>query len=443
MSQEEDEHTPSIQNEVQLFANQIESLRQALPMTMMLLQMFDKDAVTKLKAFEEQYCVVEVEESTRQVQIPYEYYSKWNKLKHRYDRGHIARDLVPRSLFVSLVSQYDAFLGRILRLLFLAKPEMLNTSKREIAFSELVEFPSIEAAREYVISKEIESVLRMSHAEQLKWMENRFGITLTKFENLPNFVEIAQRRNIFVHMDGLISKQYISECRDCSVALDAKMKEGEPLGVPQRYFDESCTCILEVGVKLAHVLWIKLIPSQLQNAEESLIELTYDLIDRREYPLAIALLKFAAVEIRKHSNESRRLTLVVNLAQAYAWHGDIDKCKQILDAEDWSAKGDEFKLAEAVLREDWERSVRLVERMGKKGAVSEVAYQDWPLFQVFRSRPEFLEAYQKVFEKPFPVSVESKSSDINGQADREAQTNKENRDSGIMDESPLLLSPSK
>jgi hypothetical protein len=424
MNQEKDEDRPSIQNEVQSFANQIESLRQALPMTMMLLQRFDKDAKTKLKAFEENHCSVEVEDSTRHVGIPLEYYSKWNKLKQRYDQGRIARGLVPRSVFVSVVSQYDAFLGRILRLLFLARPEILNDSKREIAFSELVEFTSIEAAREYIISKEIESVLRMSHAEQFKWMENRFGITLTKFENWPKFIEITQRRNLFVHMDGLISKQYISECNNSGVVLGAEIKEVKSLGVPQRYFDESCICILEVGIQLAHTLWMKLIPSQIRDADESLNDLAYDLIDRRDYQPAIALLEFSVAKGRKHSDESRRLTFVVNLAQAYAWHGDTDKCNQILDAEDWSAKGDEFKLAEAVLREDWERSVRLVERIGKEGAVSEIAYRDWPLFQVFRSRPEFLEAYLKVFEKPFPVSVESMSSEINGRADGEDQTNK-------------------
>jgi hypothetical protein len=263
-------------------------------------------------------------------------------------------------------------------------------------------------AREFVIAKEVEAVLRMSHVEQFKWVENRFGIELTKFDNWPKFVEITERRNLFVHADGKVSKQYLSVCEQSNAQVTAQ--EGERLAVSKRYYDEACACILEVGVKLAHVLWRKIAPSQLEEADRRLNALAYDFIDRQEHEPAITLLKFAVFDLKKKSDEAIKLTFLINLAQACRWHGRIDECNQMLDKEDWSAKGEEFRLGEAVLRQQWDRAAQLVKRIGKDGPVGEIEYRDWPLFREFRSRPEFQKAYELTFEKPFPAAVQSESS---------------------------------
>jgi len=73
--------------------------------------------------------------------------------------------LLPRSLLASLISQYDAYLGRILRVIFVKRPEILNSSDKKLAFATLNQFNSIESAREYVLEKEVEAILRSSHAD--------------------------------------------------------------------------------------------------------------------------------------------------------------------------------------------------------------------------------------------------------------------------------------
>lgn len=427
----------SIGEEIKSFATQIDSLRTALPMTMILLQRFAKDAADKLRQFEAESCKLEVEGTRRRVLVPIEHFSKWNRLKHRFDQAQIARRLVPRSLLVSVVSQYDAFLGRLLRSLFLLKPEMLNASKRTIEFADLAKFTSMDDARDFVIAKEVESVLRMSHVEQFKWRENRFALELTKFQNWPKFVEITERRNLFVHADGNVSKQYLTECARSNAQVNAV--EGELLAVSKRYYDEACACILEVGVKLAHVLWRKIDPSQLEEADKRLNWLAYEFVDRQEHELAITLLRFAVFDLRKKSDESSSLTFLVNLAQAYRWHGQIDDCNRILDAEDWSAKGEEFRLAEAVLRQEWDRAAHLVKRIGKDGPVSEIDYRDWPLFREFRLTPEFQRAYELAFEKPFPAAIQSESTDP--EIRDEGSSTSRNGQEQVANTQSLLLDP--
>ena len=70
-----------------------------------------------------------------------------------------------------MVSQYDSFLGRLLRLIFLAKPEILNASEKEMTFAELTKFDSIQAARDYIVEKEVETIIRKSHANHFAWLD--------------------------------------------------------------------------------------------------------------------------------------------------------------------------------------------------------------------------------------------------------------------------------
>ena len=63
------------------------------------------------------------------------------------------------------------------RKIFLIKPELLNSSEKNLTFSKLAEYNSIEEAKEYIIEKEIETVLRDSHSNQFKWLESKLGMT--------------------------------------------------------------------------------------------------------------------------------------------------------------------------------------------------------------------------------------------------------------------------
>lgn len=238
-------------------------------------------------------------------------------------------------------------------------------------------------------------------------MKERFGTTFSKFDSWPQFVEMSQRRNLFVHTDGVISAQYLLECRKAACTLDtAESTLGSKIGVSSLYFTKSASCMMEVGVKLAHVLLRRLFPDHLDASDKALTELSYELIDQKKYDDAITLLAFA-VDLPKHNSELNRLMMVVNQAQALKWKGDFEGSKNVLAAEDWSALGENFQIAEAVLRNEWERASVLMRRIGKDGAIRKVDYRDWPLFREFRLREEFLATYEEVFGENFPKTVDS------------------------------------
>jgi hypothetical protein len=323
---------PRLGFEIELFTKHVDSLSQVLFPMVMSIQEITKKAKEKLQQFELDKCDIAEENGEKTVTVPSNHVRAWNRLNRTYEHFGLARSLLPRSVVVSIISQYDAYLGRLLRAIFVRKPELLNASERKLSFESLSAFSSIDAAREYILEKEVEAILRSSHIEQFKWMAKTFDLPLTKgLTSWPVFVELTERRNLFVHTDGVISSQYISICKIHGWTVAESLKEGERLGVPQDYFRDAHNCVYEIGVKLGHVLWRKLFPNEREQADRNLIGLTYDLIDNGRHELAIRLLDFACTEFKKFSNEVSELTLLVNRAQAYKWKGDADQCAEIMN----------------------------------------------------------------------------------------------------------------
>jgi hypothetical protein len=289
-----------------------------------------------------------------------------------------------------------------LRATFYLRPELLNGSEKPLTFKELTAFGSISEAREFVVEREVESVVRESHDKQFDWMETKFGLPLRKgLPSWPKFIEVMERRNLFVHCNGIVSVQYLNTCSKHKVELGS-CKVGKELHVSQHYFEEAYEVIFEIGVKLAHVLWRKLSPEDRERADWSLNEICLNLIRDEHYSLARILLGFA-VDQKKFGSEAVKRTLILNFAQAHKWSGDEKGMHRVLSDEDWTACSDKFALAIAVLNDDFRKAAKLMKRIAAGGATSpnKGDYKEWPIFKQFRHSSEFMTSYAESFGEPY------------------------------------------
>ena len=402
----------SIGNEIDNFVKQIESLATTLSIVASVMTMFlaktKEDLDNFVKSAEGMKSIKKsIKKKTDVYKIKGEAIPKFEKLMHNLDISQNALRITPKSFIVSLVSQYDAFLGRLLKKIFYLKPELLNASERRLMFSELVKLDSVDKAREYIIEKEVESIIRESHTYHFDWMEKRFSVHLRKeLEAWPNFIELTERRNLFVHCDGVISSQYIDNCKAAGVSIKESVVVGKRLSVDPEYFKQAQECMAEIGVKLGQVLWRKLVPNDIAIADSNFNDICYELIVDENYSLAKKLLQFA-VSIKKYSSDEIHRQLLVNLAQAYRWSGEIDRCNQLIGETDWSACADKFKLAISVLKDDFTDAKKIMKRIGRNGEIDKTSYKEWPLFKKFRQSPQFLETYKELFGEEFSV-IESK-----------------------------------
>jgi hypothetical protein len=315
-----------------------------------------------------------------------------------FDRGI---PLAPRGLLVAMVSQFDAFVGAVIRECFRQKPEVLLGSGREIRVREVLAHGSLEAFRDSLIEAEIESLLRQSHSDQLDTIGKRFSITIKpRKELLASFIELTQRRNLFVHCDGVVSAQYVKVCRNFN-ALDGEVMEGTRLRVSRSYFENAVNCLIELAIELSQVLWRKLDPESLEKADSSLNDLCVELIrwDRNE--VAIPILDFACKDLLHHSSERSRYCLIVNRAQALIWAGRESEGRKIIESVDWSASSPLFQLAHAVLIEKWDAAAKLMNMAVKSELLSELSVHDWPLFKRFKQTEQFSREYKLAFGRDY------------------------------------------
>lgn len=156
-----------------------------------------------------------------------------------------------------------------------------------------------------------------------------------------------------------------------------------------------------MGVKLAHVLWRKLVPEERADADNLLISFSLDLMNENRHGLAKKLLDFAACVLKKWDSEINRLLFVVNRAQVHKWLDDESTCQKILANEDWSAVDDRLSLGVAVLKDDVDKAVALMRKLGESPLVPKDSYRQWPIFRRFRKTPQFMKAYRETFGEEF------------------------------------------
>jgi hypothetical protein len=305
---------------------------------------------------------------------------------------------LPEIAVIGLVSVYDAYLGKLLKVIFSLHEEMVLTSDREIKYSDLLMFDSIEQARSSLIDKEVETVLRNSHHDHFAWMENRFGIKLREgLTAWPDFIEVCERRNLFTHTGGIVSQQYLSVCKKHGYKSDKSV--GDKLAADPEYFKSSVKTISEIGIKLGHVLWRKFQETERGEADGALNELGLSLIVEREYALAERILELG-IKFKKHSSDEVRRMMIINLANAVRLQGNLERAKKILDDEDWSATGPNFKICVSATREDVSEVCRLMKSGSENGPIKAEQYREWPVFRGMRTNEDFASAFLETFGEP-------------------------------------------
>lgn len=154
------------------FAEHVSALRSMIATTMFFAHANAQTAVDKIKEFAHEHGTNVVEQDGHiRFEVARPYSSKSNRLMSEADRAWLGCSLIPRSFLVAVVSEYDAYLGILVRRLLLNRPDLLSVSDRQFSFAELSKFSSLQDVTDRVIDKDVESLLRQSHPDQFDQLE--------------------------------------------------------------------------------------------------------------------------------------------------------------------------------------------------------------------------------------------------------------------------------
>jgi hypothetical protein len=177
---------------------------------------------------------------------------------------------------------------------------------------------------------------------------------------------------------------------------------------------------MDAGVMLAHTLWRKVLSGELELADKYLNDLIYEFLQAEQWTDARRVAEFRVAQKKTSSDLSQKMA-IVNLAIAHKFSGS-DKYKGLLKKIDWSSSAPEFKMASAVLLDDFDSAGRIMQAIGKEGElVTESAYHSWPLFKHFRESDIFLNSYLEIYGRAFvgqaEKQIEGDAADLRGAMD--------------------------
>ena len=408
----DDQHAAELLARAQGLLIQLDALQDSLDVLMVILQTAENDAGQRYDAFLARHKTQDEETLT----LTRSELQTFTTLQDALHKAVEARRMVPQSFLVSMVSQYDAYLSASLRLLFKLKPEKIRANGKSISVSDVAKYATIEDLLYEIVSVEIDEVFRGSHLDQLIWIAGTFDFTLDqKRMSVQRLVEVTERRNLYVHNDGRMSKHYQAKCRKLDPALLSKCTLGEWVGFTRLYSRSAHNALFEVGILTMQVAWRKARPDQTKQQNQMLLMISYDLLIKKEYDLAQNIGEFAAS--LRNVQESWKRRFVVNQALAYKLAGRAQDANKCMASLDWSASGPLFKLANDLIADDYSRLSTYVEQIptaNDEDALSAEAYRTWPLFQEARERSELPEAFQKKFGEslvPVTINLEAQAQD--------------------------------
>lgn len=332
-------------------------------------------------------------------------YSEFARLtKHLHPSSNVTTSTA-RNAIMGIVALLDALLTNISRIIIIQKGHIVEKSDRTFTPKELLSFSSFDDLRDSIVDGELDKLAYRSIEERVAWIEKATGITPAIAENFQHWnslIELVQRRNLFAHTSGHVSKRYI----EMSVGRawpQEDLIEGKKLTVDPKYYKAAVSLVFEFGMKLIHVIRKKLGPKANPNADGDINHVGYRLLARGDYDLAEKMLHFA-YNLRDVEDRAKKVSCI-NLANAKKLTGHEAACGVLLDSHDWSASSVDFHLCIAAVRANVDKVVELMHKIGKSKDIGEAAYREWPAFFHVRSETRFIAAYEEIFGVPYKPSA--------------------------------------
>lgn len=399
------------------FIENLNCLRESFNYSEVMLRQQKISASNAYNRFVES-CFIQDENGNKSNAIPNEKLKVFQKLRKKINRAEKASELIPPTYIISLVSLFDSFLAGLVRCVYNLKQDLLLESQQSFTYREIVRYDTTREVKKLIIDNTIDKLFRDSHKEQIQWFEKAFEVnTLKKFAGWGDFIELTERRNLFVHADGIVSGQYIEECRKNDYQLE-NINIGRKLKADNEYFQKSFRLLYEMAIMLTQILINKFYLGKEKFSTDTsvrdniFINNVYELICEEHYDIAINVSKFAIDNAFKRNNKDRTF-IELNLAQAYKWSGKEKECKAVLQELDTSAMNIDLQIPKKVLEEEYDEVYSMMKDLGKGSKIlTKEAYREWPIFMEIRKQKEFEDTFELVFGEKLVMQKSADATDI-------------------------------
>ena len=177
-----------------------------------------------------------------------------------------------QNMIVSVVSRFDEFVMVLLRRCFELNHSWLKNPEKSVTYVQLLELDSIESLVDDLILKEVDQLMRGSHHAQIEILDSKLKLGIEQhFERWSTFLEITERRNLFVHSAGIVNSIYVANAEKYGYDIP----EQEVLTADDSYVAEAIDIFFELSVRLVQSVVRRLYPDSYIEADWNLNNLVF------------------------------------------------------------------------------------------------------------------------------------------------------------------------
>lgn len=313
-----------------------------------------------------------------------------------------AEKLFKQQSTVSLISRFDEFLGQLLKIVLRIHPEWLTSSDKTITYRELVGLDSIEKAVSGLIDKEVENLLRGSHDDQIKFIDEKLKLGIHEsFTRLSAFLEVTERRNLCVHTGCRASHQYIDRCRSFNFDHKESVEVGSPLDIDAEYFNNAFSLCFELGLRISQAAYRRLFPDELEAVDRSINNLAIKFLNSGDYDLAEVVCDFDLGIPEKLRAKDTEYSYFARINRALAQKFAGKEFQKGLESVNWQAFHPKYKLALDVLNNNFEDAGKAMKSAAIQESVGKSGFRSWPLFKEFRNTEIFHKTYLETYKEEY------------------------------------------
>ena len=312
---------------------------------------------------------------------------------------HRQESLYSNSL-ISLISTVEWFIAQLIHQHYKLNPHVLGSKDKQFSLDELGKFETIDDAKNYLIEKTVESVLRGSIDDWFEFFKLKLNLSMGYLDDYKkHLIEAAQRRNLLVHNGGVVNRIYLANFAN---ELGTPPVIGEKIEVTSAYINETISLFERCFILIAAELWKK-INKEDESRGDLMITLGFDHLQAERYDIAESLSYFAFSD--KTLQEKDRLYAKINYWIAKKYSGQFEKIKKEIENEDFSAKSKLFILAKNILLDNYDDAILDINYLLTHD--DEFVFEHleiWPLFRDFR----LTDLYQKLLHEKTSEATEAK-----------------------------------
>jgi hypothetical protein len=221
--------------------------------------------------------------------------------------------VLPGAILLSLVATFDSFTSETIRIMLKHRPEILTGSSNTVTIKDLMKMGSFDDVTNKIIDDEVMRIMRRSHDMQIQYFEKSLCVEIREYyKGWGRFIEIFERRKLVAHGNLIVNKTHIENCKKHGYNVD-NIQEGVTLPLDQRYLRRSVDAMLEFGLSLVFVIWLKHFKENSDDAYKILSMIAYELIRDGEPHVSAKLLELALQKQNAAAPDVTIKMMIINL----------------------------------------------------------------------------------------------------------------------------------